>query len=128
GPAMTTTAVERRPIVSRPATFAADLRLAARQVAYEQRSFWRNRTRAFFNFALPLMFLVIFGSLNHGHVLETRGGILADAYVVPGLLAYGVILATFQNLATETAHLRDNGVLQRMRGTPPAHWTCLGGP
>ena len=30
-----------------------DRALAVWQVAYEQRAFWRNRTRAFFNFALP---------------------------------------------------------------------------
>src|SRR5439155_7742675 len=54
------------------------------------------------------------------------GGIIADAYVVPGLLAYGVILATFQNLATETAYLRESGVLKRMCGTPLPHWTFLG--
>jgi ABC-2 type transport system permease protein len=95
-----------------------DLALAARQVLYEQRSFWRNRTRAFFAFVLPLMFLVIFASLNSGQALDTHGGIDADAFVVPGLLAYGVIMATFMNLATELAAARETGVLKRMRGTP----------
>lgn len=121
---MTTTAIETiLPAPSRRR--GAELRLAGRQLVYEQRAFWRNRTRAFFNFVLPLMFLVIFGSLNHGDVLESRGGIAADVYVIPGLLAYGVILATFQNLLTETAMLRDNGVLKRMRGTSLPRATFL---
>jgi len=40
-----------------------DLALALRQVKYENRSFWRNPPAAFFTFALPLMFLVIFNLL-----------------------------------------------------------------
>src|SRR5207244_3827279 len=104
-----------------------DLALAAWQIRYEQRSFWRNRTRAFFAFLLPIMFLVIFASLNHGDTLASRGGIAADLFVVPGLLAYGVIMATFTNLATELAASRDSGVLKRMRGTPLAYWAFLVG-
>lgn len=92
--------------------------LAAHQALDDQRTFWRNRTRAFFSFALPLMFLVIFASLNHGDRLEDRGMIPADAFVVPGLLAYAVIMATFTNLATDLAIMRDSGVLKRVRGTP----------
>jgi ABC-2 type transport system permease protein len=92
--------------------------LAAHQALDDQRTFWRNRTRAFFSFALPLMFLVIFASLNRGDRLEDRGMIPADAFVVPGLLAYAVIMATFTNLATDLAIMRDSGVLKRLRGTP----------
>lgn len=122
---MTTTALAL-PHTRRP-SLAADLRLAGRQVLYEQRSFWRNRTRAFFAFVLPLMFLVIFASLNKGAVLESRGGIAADLFVVPGLLAYGVITATFANLAVELAASQESGVLKRMRGTPLPRWAFLGG-
>src|SRR5262249_57281163 len=42
----------------------ADLTLAARQVRYEQRAFWRNRPAAFFTFLLPLVFLLVFATLN----------------------------------------------------------------
>jgi ABC-2 type transport system permease protein len=92
--------------------------LAGHQVLDDQRTFWRNRSRAFFSFALPLMFLVIFASLNHGDRLDDRGGIAADAFVIPGILAYGVIMATFTNLAGDLALMRDSGVLKRLRGTP----------
>jgi ABC-2 type transport system permease protein len=122
---MTTTAFQ--PVPTHRATLTADLALAGRQVLYEQRAFWRNRTRAFFSFLLPIMFLVIFASLNQGDVLESRGGIAADLFVVPGLLAYGVISATFANLAVELAASRDSGVLKRMRGTPLPRWAFLGG-
>ncbi len=104
-----------------------DLALAGRQLLYEQRSFWRNRTRAFFVFLLPLVFLVIFASLNDNQTLDSRGGIDAGAFVVPGLLAYGVIMATFTNLAVELAASRESGVLKRMRGTPLPGWAFLAG-
>ena len=37
-----------------------DVALTAWQVAYEQRAFWRNRTRAFFSFGMPIMLLLLF--------------------------------------------------------------------
>lgn len=101
--------------------------LAAWQLLDDQRAFWRNRSRAFFAFALPLMFLVVFASLDKGDTLDGRGGIAADAYVIPGLLAYGVIMATFANVATDLAVARDTGVLKRMRGTPLPAWAFLAG-
>jgi ABC-2 type transport system permease protein len=113
---MTTTTFAIR--IPRRRAVTGDVALAARQLVYEQRSFWRNRTRAFFAFLLPLMFLVIFASINRHGTLTQRGGIAANAFVVPGLLAYGVIMATFTNLAVQLAASRDSGVLKRVRGTP----------
>ena len=37
--------------------------LVLRQVRYTNKAFWRNPASAFFTFAFPLMFLVIFTSL-----------------------------------------------------------------
>ena len=37
--------------------------LTLSQARYVNKAFWRNPTRAFFTFAFPLMFLVIFTSL-----------------------------------------------------------------
>ncbi len=39
------------------------LTLTFSQVGYVNKAFWRNPSRAFFTFAFPLMFLVIFTSL-----------------------------------------------------------------
>lgn len=52
-----------------------DLGLALWQVRYEQRIFWRNRAGAFFALLMPVMFLVIFASLNGGTTISSRGGI-----------------------------------------------------
>jgi ABC-2 type transport system permease protein len=107
-------------------TGTSDLGLALWQVRYEQRAFWRNRARAFFAFLLPIVFLLIFGSIYHGQ----RTGpdrIAYDDYFIPGILSYAVIATTFINMAVSTAILRDHGVLKRMRGTPLPRWAYIAG-
>jgi ABC-2 type transport system permease protein len=106
-------------------TWQRDLGLVGWQVRYEQRAYWRNRGRGIFTFAFPIMFLVIFASLDKGQTLKSRGGIPYDDFFVPGILAYGVISTTFVNLAISTAILRDDGVLKRMQGTPLPRWAYV---
>jgi ABC-2 type transport system permease protein len=105
-----------------------DLRLALRQVRYEQRAFWRNRTAAFFTVLLPVMFLVIFASL-YGNDPVPFGGrqVPYVTLFVPGILAYGIVGTTFSNLAVSIAGLRQSGVLKRVQGTPLPRWVYLGG-
>jgi ABC-2 type transport system permease protein len=95
------------------------------QIRYEQRAYWRNRGRGIFTFVFPIMFLVIFGSLNNGAHVHSRGGISFDTFFVPGILAYGIIGTTYVNLAISTAILRDEGVLKRMQGTPLPRWAYI---
>jgi ABC-2 type transport system permease protein len=104
-----------------------DLALAARQVAYEQRAFWRNRTRAFFSFGMPIMLLVLFASLNSGGRIAELGNIRYVVFFLPGILAYGIIITQFVNMAAGLAIQRDNGLLKRMRGTPLPGWAYVGG-
>src|SRR5438477_4462598 len=102
-----------------------DLGLVGWQIRYEQRAYWRNRGRGIFTFVFPLMFLVIFGSLNQGVHIHSLGGIPYDVFFVPGILAYGLIATTFVNMAISTAILRDQGVLKRMQGTPLPPWAYV---
>jgi ABC-2 type transport system permease protein len=105
-----------------------DLTLAAWQVLYEQRAFWRNRARAFFSFLMPIMFLVIFATIYHGQTIAgPRGAISYDDFFVPGILAYGIIATTFTNMAISTSILREQGVLKRMAGTPLPSWAYVAG-
>jgi ABC-2 type transport system permease protein len=110
-----------------PATLRRDLGLAAWQVRYEQRAFWRNRARAFFAFLMPIMFLVVFASIFGKNTISTRAGIPYNDFFIPGILAYGVIATTFFNIAISTAILRDQGVLKRMQGTPLPRWAYVTG-
>lgn len=125
----TTTLVRPRPLdaTTVPPSWRHDLRLAFRQVGYEQRAFWRNRSRAFFSVGLPLMFLVVFNALNGGHHIDELGGISYATWFVPGILAYGLMMATFTNLAVSITVARDTGVLKRMRGTSLPTWVYVAG-
>jgi ABC-2 type transport system permease protein len=106
---------------------AGDPTLAARQLAYEQRAFWRNRTRAFFSFGMPIMLLLIFGSLNSGGRIQELGNIPYVVFFLPGILAYGIIITQFLNMAGGLSIQRDNGLLKRMRGTPLPGWAYVAG-
>jgi ABC-2 type transport system permease protein len=109
-------------------TLRRDISLAVWQVVYEQRAFWRNRSRAFFSFLMPVMFLIIFATIYHGQTIGgPHGKISYDAFFVPGILAYGVIATTFVNMAISTSILREHGVLKRMAGTPLPSWAYVAG-
>ncbi len=105
----------------------SDVALVLRQVRFEQRSFWRNPASAFFAFAFPLMFLVIFGSLNKGARIESMGNIPYNAYYVPALITFGVIGACMTNISMTVSIRRDSGVLKRVRGTPLPAWVFMAG-
>jgi len=110
----------------RSAGLGRDVALVGWQILYEQRAYWRNRVRAVFTFMFPLMFLVIFGSIDRHLHVNIRGHRLPyDVFFVPGILAYAVIATTYVNIALSTAILRDQGVLKRMQGTPLPRWAYI---
>lgn len=103
------------------------LRRALRQVTFEQRSFWRNPASAFFTFAFPLIFLVIFTALlgNDTATLPDGREVGSSTYYTGSILAFSVITATYTNLAMSVTFSRDYGVLKRIRGTPMPPWAYL---
>jgi ABC-2 type transport system permease protein len=102
------------------------LSLAVHQLKYEQKSYWRNPASAFFTFAFPVMFLVIFASLNTNNTVDFLG-LDYNQYYVPGIICFGVISATYTNLAMTLAIRRDSGILKRLRGTPLPTRSLFGG-
>ncbi len=91
----------------------------ARQFRFTNKAFWRNPASAFFTFAFPLMFLVIFTSLLGDDELQFQGVELSTTtYYVGAMAAFGVISACFTNIAIQTTFNRDAGILKRLRGTP----------
>jgi ABC-2 type transport system permease protein len=102
------------------------VRLAARQALLEQRSFWRSAEYALFTFIFPLMILLLIGAANVGsHLPGTE--IKNTTVFVPGILAFGVIVAAYVNLGSKVAVLRHDGVLKRIRTTPLPSGAYLGG-
>ena len=85
------------------------------ELAAQQRLFWRSREAAFFTFLLPIVFLVLLGSVYGDEEIE---GIRASSYLVAGLLGYGVVATAFAGLAITLVIRRESGVLKRVRGTP----------
>jgi ABC-2 type transport system permease protein len=105
----------------------SDLGLARRQVAAEQKGFWRNPAQAGFTIIFPLMLLVVFASLNSGNRIRELGNIRFIEYYVPGILAYAVIAACFMSLAMNLTRQRDEGILKRKRATPLPAWALIAG-
>jgi ABC-2 type transport system permease protein len=104
-----------------------DLAIAARQLRFEQKAFWRNPAGAVFTFAFPLLFLVIFSTLNSGARIAERGNITFVTFFVPGIIAFGLISACYTNLAIRMTISRDFGILKRVRGTPVPTWAYMAG-
>ena len=88
---------------------------------YDLRAFLGNRQSRFFTLVLPVLFLVIFASVfggrNHS-VAVTGGRINTSVYYVPGIIALGIIAASFVNLVISVTAQRETGVLKRRRATP----------
>ena len=105
----------------------SDLALGLRQARFENKAFWRNPAAAFFTFAFPLMFLVIFTTIfgNDTSTSPTGEEVSNSTYYVPAILAFSVITACYTNIAIGTAFARDQGILKRVRGTPLPAWSYL---
>ena len=96
--------------------------LTVSQARYVNRAFWRNPARAFFTFAFPLMFLVIFTSLlGNGTVHLGSLEVKESTYYVASMAAFGVITACFNNIAISMTFNREAGILKRIDGTPLPH-------
>ncbi|HSJ50484.1 MAG TPA: ABC transporter permease [Actinomycetota bacterium] len=107
----------------------SDLGLALRLARFTNKAFWRNPASAFFTFAFPLLFLVVFTSLLGSGRLEVAPGRFVEQgrYYVAAMGAFGLISATYTNLAMSVTFSRDAGVLKRIRGTPIPGWVYLTG-
>ena len=94
--------------------------LTLSQVRYANKAFWRNPASAFFTFAFPLMFLVIFTALlGHGTVRISAAKVVnTSTYYVAAMASFAVITACYNNIAINVSFQRDTGVLKRTNGTP----------
>lgn len=101
--------------------------LVLERLRYEQRSFWRNRAGAFFVFLFPLMFLLIFGTINSGQKIDFLGGLDFNQFYVCGIMAFGIMSACYSGLAIQTVNRRESGVLKRLRGMPVPSYVIIGG-
>ncbi len=102
--------------------------LTLRQVRYTNKAFWRNPASAFFTFAFPLMFLVIFTGLLGNSTVDIAGKTYrSSTYYVAAMAAFSVISACYTNIAIGVSFQRDSGILKRVRGTPLPSGAYLSG-
>ena len=93
------------------------LRMGVGRIGLELKQFFRDRESAVFNFLLPMILLVIFGSVFGGQELGDSGITFAQ-YFVAGMIASGILYTSFQNLAISIPMEREDGTLKRLQGTP----------
>jgi ABC-2 type transport system permease protein len=97
-------------------------------IRYTNKAFWRNPANAFFTFAFPLMFLVIFTGLFGNDTTTVAGReISVSTSYVSAIAAFSIITATYTNLAINVSFTRDAGVLKRIRGSPLPGWAFMAG-
>jgi ABC-2 type transport system permease protein len=97
----------------------SDFKMLTIQLRFINKAFWRNPASAFFTFAFPLMFLVIFTSLlGHGQIDLPGRVVDMSTYYVAAMASFAVISACYTNIAISLTVQRDTGVLKRTRGTP----------
>ncbi|GIG22387.1 transport permease protein [Cellulomonas chitinilytica] len=119
---MTTTTTTRTTPTAPVGALPGPLPLGLTRAGYELRLFFRERDAVVFVFAYPVIMLAIFAAVfgQDGATVTTQGGaeIPFAQYFLPGMVATGIMLSSFQSLAISIAVERDEGGLKRLRGTP----------
>jgi ABC-2 type transport system permease protein len=82
----------------------------------ELKTFFRERQSVVFTFAMPVMLMLIFGTVFKGEVGTT--GVDFRQYFAAGIIAAGIVSTTFVSLGIGIAIERDDGTLKRLYGTP----------
>lgn len=93
------------------------IRLGVRRIGIELKQFFRDRESAIFNFALPMILLLIFGSIFADQQIGI-GDVTFAQYFLAGMIASGILYTSFQNLAIAIPMEREDGTLKRLQGMP----------
>lgn len=105
------------------------LRLSWERTKVELRQFFRSPEQVFFTFLLPVLFVVIFSTIFSGEIDGPPGTQEVEfaQYFVPGMIATGIMSATFASLAMTIAVEQHDGLLRRLSGTPLPRSAYFGG-
>ena len=103
----------------------SDLPLVARQVYFEQLSFWLNPIGAAITIGFSVVFIVIFESTSRHSTVGYLAHIDLGQYYLPAFAAYGVMAACFNILAITLVNRREMGLLKRLRLSPLPTWMLL---
>ena len=85
----------------------------------ELKMYFREKEAVFFSFAFPILLLSLFSVIFSESFAEAADeGVSAARFFLPGMVAAGVMLTSFQSMALSVAVERDDGTLKRLRSTP----------
>jgi ABC-2 type transport system permease protein len=98
-------------------TIPGMLTIGRSRISIEIKQLFRDREAAVFTLALPMILMIVFGSVFGNQQLEGTGITFAQ-YFVAGMIASGIVYTSFQNLAIGIPQERDEGALKRLEGTP----------
>ena len=88
------------------------------RTALELKMYSREKESVFFSFLFPILLLGLFSVVFSGQFEGNGGGMTAGRFFLPGMIAAGVLLTSFQTMALSVATERDDGSLKRLRSTP----------
>jgi ABC-2 type transport system permease protein len=94
------------------------VRVLVHQLRNEQRLYWRSHELAFFTFLFPLVIFVLLGSVYGNDRIKAEHNVKSSAYLLAGVLGYGVASTAFAGLAIILVIRREGGILKRLRATP----------
>ena len=103
----------------------SDVPLVARQVRFEQLSFWLNPIGAILTIGFSVVFIVIFLSTSGHSTVGYLAHINLGQYYLPAFAAYGIMSACFNILAISLVNRREMGLLKRLRLSPLPTWMLL---
>ncbi|GAB3110597.1 ABC transporter permease [Streptomyces calidiresistens] len=90
--------------------------IGMRRAVLETRQIFRQREAFVFTFAFPLVVMGMFGLIFTDDIPGTD--VPFRQYFIAGMIATGLMAATFVNLGIAIAIERDDGTLKHLRGTP----------
>jgi ABC-2 type transport system permease protein len=95
------------------------------QLRSEQRLYWRSHELAFFTFLFPIIIFVLLGSVYGDDRIKSEDNVKGSAYLLAGILGYGLVSTAFAGLAIVMVVRRESGILKRVRGTPLPAWAYV---
>jgi ABC-2 type transport system permease protein len=115
-------------VAEHPGRSRWELSLITHQSRYDLMSFWNNTQARFFTILMPVLFLLLFSSIFRHVKATVPGGTMPEGvYYVGSIIAYGVIAASFMNLAINVVQYREAGIYKRRRATPVPPGAIIGG-
>jgi ABC-2 type transport system permease protein len=98
------------------------LKITARRIGVELRSYVREPVAVLFVFLYPLLMMLTFASVFQGERLFVGPGghttVAFAQYFLPGVVATAVVLSSVQLIGVQVAQDREVGLLKRLHGTP----------